>query len=58
MVRANDVVMVLSWLLKNSGLFGDMLDSDHEIGLYVSAVDLVALGLTLANSAAAAGGDH
>jgi hypothetical protein len=43
-------VMVLSWLLQNSGQFGDMHDSDSERGLYVSAVDLIALGINFARN--------
>ena len=44
--------MVLSWLLKNSGQLGDMLDSDSERGLYASGVDRIALGMSIAAGAA------
>jgi len=47
-----EAVMVLSWLLKNSGQLGDMLDSDSDRGLYASGVDLIALGMSIAAGAA------
>jgi hypothetical protein len=51
-------VRVLSWLLRNSGQLGDMHDSDSRRGLYVSAVDLIALGLTYSSAIRAANADN
>ena len=48
---------VLSWLLQNSGQLGDMQDSDSVRGLYVSAVDLIALGMTYSSAIIATSAD-
>ena len=55
-----ECMQVMAELLRNSGALGDMQDSDTERGIYISAVDLIALGLGFAEAAAAAsaeGGD-
>ena len=51
-----ECMQVMAVLLRNSGALGDMQDSDTERGIYISAVDLIALGLGFAE-AAAGGGD-